>query len=92
MTLKVMAQPIEARYLKPGDLYSEHGPEYWQRMLKSKAFAGVPLFLCVDTPVDDDSLVYRIEAEVEGQPKKIEELAISHTLFSPLMPPGAKPR
>lgn len=75
MTLRVRAVKTEGRYLKPGHLYSDKGPEFW-----STAKTNASLYLCLHMPeADDTSIVYRIHVEAYDE---------SAPTMNPHLPPG----
>ena len=54
--IRIRAVRVEARYLKPGDLYSLDAPERWANM-KINAV----VYICLRIPEDDETeLVYRL--------------------------------
>lgn len=75
----VRAEKIESSQLKPGDLYSRLGPEYWN-IAMDKAFIGEPAYIRSNVPEDADEreTVYKLTVWWEGQQ------------IDPTKPPGYK--
>lgn len=64
--MKIKAVPIKAKDLKPGDLFSAVGPEYWDHYELRSAVAEKVWLRTDASPLDnseDDETVYRIEVE-----------------------------
>jgi len=66
--MKITAVQVLGRDLKPGDLFSIAGPDYW-RTVPGKGSVGEQVYIRTDTPadqfVDADEPIYRITIEVE---------------------------
>lgn len=93
---RVKAEKIEFLYLQPGDLYSEQGPEYWNRAM-NHTFLGVNLYVRTCMSLEESNAeeavgeyVYKITIErldAEGQLKP-EEIPV----LDPSTPPGMRRR
>ena len=63
MTIKITATPITGRNLKPGDLFSSYGREYWDG-IDGKLSIGERVYIRTNTSIDlapdADDLVYLI--------------------------------
>ena len=63
---KIIAEPVRATDLKPGDLFSpDHGPEYWW-VFPNFLSVGEGVFLRTASPCppeDADVVVYRLRTE-----------------------------
>lgn len=67
--MKIRATPIKGRDLVPGDLFSTHGPEYWDQFGQTAA-VGEKVYIRTTAPTPDhagDQDVYRIEVIREEQ-------------------------
>ena len=66
MTIKISATPITGRNLKPGDLFSVIGPEYWND-IDRKQLIGELVYIRTNTSADQapdsDELIYLITIE-----------------------------
>lgn len=63
--MKVIATPVKSQDLKPGDLFSTAGPEYWD-FFADKLGVGERVYIrtCTETPKDQyDENIYRITIE-----------------------------
>jgi hypothetical protein len=75
--MKIKAERTEGRYLKPGDFFSDKGPEFWSKVKTVSA----ECYLCVNEPDETDKeLVYKIIIERER----------SGPLMNPHLPPGVE--
>lgn len=68
--MKIVAVKCSGRELKPGDLFSTVGPEYWDHVADRRSI-GEKVWIRTDTPAgdapDEDILVYRIIIEQEPE-------------------------
>ena len=68
--MKVVAVKCRGRELKPGDLFSTAGPEYWGCVAERRSI-GEKVYIRTETPSsnaqDADSFVYRITIEFEAE-------------------------
>lgn len=93
-TVRVQATKIEASHLKPGDLFSDRGPEYWNTIDK---FPSTPLFVRTNNPDTDEmdelsgnASVFLLTIHILDNEAR-SDLANKHVKrdgFSPYMPPG----
>jgi hypothetical protein len=64
MTIEIKATPVKAYELKPGDLFSTRGADYWS-MFSWKGGLGEQVYIRTDVPADSspdaDSIIYKIE-------------------------------
>jgi hypothetical protein len=67
--MKIKAIQVTGRDLKPGDLFSTRGPEYWDNYRQRLSLAE-KVWLRTETPSsfadDADAIVYRIEIDCES--------------------------
>lgn len=67
---RVTATPILGRDLRPGDLFSARGPEYWAGAMDKRSI-GESVYVRTNAPADHapdgDETVYKITIE-EGTP------------------------
>src|SRR5262249_8955349 len=76
------ATKTEMMHLKPGDIFSEMGPEFWSDLGQRTE---APCYIRTRAPLDPveyTTLVYRIEDNRPDAPAKPK--------MSPLLPPGRK--
>lgn len=84
--VRIRAEKIEARYLKPGDLYSTVGHEYWDHaMLRGEVGITVLIRSAVDADGGDE-IVYRIIIEKPDR----GVINAPRRLMNPMVPPGAR--
>ncbi len=62
--MPVKAERIEAKYLKPGDLFSEHPPEFFA----STNIPSIMVFLCMAPMPDDNDTYFRLTVENTPEP------------------------
>ena len=67
--MKIMCELVKGRDLKPGDLFSIYGPEYWDTAL-DKGSIGEKVYIRTNVSADQsrddpETLVYRITTEGE---------------------------
>ena len=71
MTVKITATPTTGRNLKPGDLFSTCGTEYWAS-IDSRLTIGERVYIRTNTPVDatpdSDELIYLITMTQTEEP------------------------
>jgi hypothetical protein len=64
--IKIRAEPIKGRDLQPGDLFSTHGPSYWDGAM-DKGSVGERVYIRTNSPASDapdaEDTVYRITVE-----------------------------
>jgi hypothetical protein len=64
--LKIIARPVEAKELEPGDLFSPFGQGYWSTY-QAKGGHGEKVYIRTEQPLgefeDELDLVYRITIE-----------------------------
>lgn len=87
-TVRIVATLVEAEHLKPGDLFSDRGPDYWN--MSKLAFGQV--FVKFNDDADADvgfEPVYRITIVREDISKVENRNAhLIEAEFSPFTPPG----
>lgn len=87
-TLTIRAEAIEAKHLKPGDLFSTAGEAYWNNVVKNPKKLGEVVYLRTGLVEDDgeyeggDDLVYRLTITVEGESQGTRQVMDPHS------PPG----
>ena len=54
--MQIKAERIEGKYLKRGDVFSEHTPEY----IGTSNLAAIPVYICLHPVPDDDTTYFRI--------------------------------
>lgn len=71
MPLCILAEPVLAEDLQPGDLFSTRGPAYWDR-ISFIGSIGEAVYIRTEEPAtsapDAESLVFRITIQKEAQP------------------------
>lgn len=84
--MKIKAERTEARYLKPGDLFSEHPPEFFA----NTNLASTMIFICLAPMPDDTDHYYRIifEQERPAPTQTTQTTQAQWPIFDPSMPPG----
>ncbi len=90
---RIVAVKTEEQNLKPGDLYSERGPEYWNKAMGKNYLPGVPLLVRTndETQSDPHASVFRLTVVLEDTEKGTSDRD-SHVIkpeFDPHKPPGA---
>ncbi len=85
MSAKVLAIKTQAKHLRPGDLYSPLGPNYWRTMMNERDIAAT-VYIRTNVPLQDglDDEVFKLVVEIGGSEKG------PRTVLDPHMPPGAK--
>jgi hypothetical protein len=87
---RVIATKIEERYLAPGDLFSDKGPEFWNRVM----FGNVPAVTVtirtndMETESDPNAMVYRLTVALENDNVQERDHHVMQPEFSPFSPPG----
>lgn len=89
-TVRIVATQVEEHHLKPGDLFSDMGPDYWSVTQTKCGYANV--FVKLNNEADFDigmSPVYRLTI-VKMEPDKVEDRNphVNEAEFSPFTPPG----
>lgn len=67
--MKVKAIPVRVEHLKPGDLFSVAGPEYWD-FIDDRESLGEKAYIRTNTPTPTDQkfiMVSRLEVEREEE-------------------------
>ena len=86
---KIIAEPVRATDLKPGDLFSpDHGPEYWW-VFPNFLSVGEGVFLRTASPCppeDADVVVYRLRTEREFDLLAICEKVLAYLVECPYFP------
>lgn len=84
--VRIRAEKVEAKYLKPGDLYSTVGHEYWDHaMFRGEIGITVLIRSAVDADGGDE-LVYRIFIEKPDG----SVVAAPRRAMNPMIAPGAR--
>ena len=67
--MKIISEPVIARDLKPGDLFSIASSEYWEHVNAGTSSIGECVYIRTNTPAsnapDSDEMVYKITIERE---------------------------
>ncbi len=84
--VRIRAEKIEAKYLKPGELYSTVGHEYWDHAM-TRGEIGITVMIRTYVDADGgDELVYRILIEYLDR----DVVMAPQRAMNPLLPPGAR--
>lgn len=88
--VRIVATKVEPEHLKSGDLFSDHGPEYWSVMDK---LPEVGIFIrtnCMDVPESDHEAWYRLTIVINDENNRSEstDAHIRKAEVSPFAPPG----
>ena len=85
---RVIATQVEWHHLKPGDLFSEMGPAFWNRAMGG----GLTGWCCIrsnDDEVESDSAsVYRLTVVLESEEGTARNAHVMHHGLDPSAPPG----
>lgn len=69
--MRIIATPITAKDLKPGDLFSTCGQSVWDRLAQDPLAIGQRVYIRTNAPAvlagDEDDEVYKITIDVVGQ-------------------------
>jgi len=88
---RVIATKIEERYLKPGDLFSDKGPDFWNRTINGNMPAAQVFIRTNDdqTEADDNATVFRLTIALEDEGGRLDrDRHVIQPEFSPFAPPG----
>jgi hypothetical protein len=93
---RVRAEKIEFMYLQPGDLYSEHGPEYWNKAM-NHTFLGLELTVrsCMtleDSNADESVGEYVYKITIERLDEEGQLMPDEIPVLDPSTPPGMRRR
>lgn len=84
--MRIVAEKTEIANLKPGDLYSDRGPEHWNRL---GMIPGAQAYVRTDGEVDDPSeMVYKLTIVRIGDNVEDSNAHIRQPTVSPYVPPG----
>lgn len=84
--LRIVAEKTEIANLKPGDLFSDRGPEFWNLMDKMPI---APALIRTHGEVDDPSeLIYKLTIVRVGDNVEDSNTHIRQPAVSPYVPPG----
>ncbi len=80
---RIIAVRTEAQHLKPGDIYSPLGPEYWNKAMTRDIAA--PVYMRSNVPLQDglDETVFRLSIELINTDGSSQMYR-----FEPHTPPG----
>jgi len=86
--VRVIATKTQECNLKPGDLYSTKGPEYWNRAMKGNVLAQA-LIVPNDVQFESNDEIFRLTIVVSDADGKFErnQFLIAEA-FDPFAPPG----
>lgn len=86
--MRLRAVRTEAKYLKPGDLFTDKGPAYWNNL----KFPSEVIYICIGRLDDEDELYYKlttVHEDSHNEKVKITEQIVNHEdTFDFLLPPG----
>lgn len=90
-TIRVVAEKTEFKNLKPGELFSNLGPDYWTATAHKLPASALSMRTNDPDGLDDDSIVYRLTVVVSDAEQSIERFDIHkrNAELSPHAPPGA---
>lgn len=89
-TMRIIAVKVEPEHLKPGDLWSDRGPEYWGTVNNKLATDMIFVKLNIDFDEPETDEFFRITIVVIDNETKSESSNAHerHNEMSPYAPPG----